>query len=434
MVSIVVFGHLEKTTYPMIIRNCLYIALIPYFLLAACSPAAEQDKFATYDPDYRFPVDSLETNIHESVRYLLNNLRLSGQFYYRRNLDRSVRIDGDDYNELRHLGAIYSLGQYAEAFPDTELAEPMRRAGDFMRNCCLSPFPDENSPQLALWTDPEINGGLRERRVKLGGNGLGLLAFVTIEREAGNYMSKDTLARLAASILEMQNADGSFKSVYESDGERYSEFESLFYPGEAVLGLLQLYRHDADQRWLDAAIRGLRHICQSRQDMAIEDLPSDHWALLATAELFEHIPAEKYAADRQCFHDHGRRVIERMVTAQRIEPADSVYFGSFNGVGNTTPIGTKMEGMIAFGPYLEDVSPEFEQRLKTSIHYGLRYLQGARVTSGPFQGGVTYLPAAVLPTKKKAKEVYTCIQIDNVQHVLSGWIWARKHADWLWGR
>lgn len=409
------------------------LLLLTIGLLSACRPGQpDDDGRITYDPDYRFSADSLDTNIQDAAAYLLNNLRISGQFHYRRNLDRSVKIDRSDYNELRHLGAIYSLGQYAEDFPDQDLSEKLRRAGNFMRTCCLSAFPTDDSPQLAIWADPEINGGIRERRVKLGGNGLGLLAFLAIERETGNYMSKDSLTALAESILKMQNADGSFKSVYESDGDRYSDFESLFYPGEAILGLVQLYRYDNNPRWLEAALKGLRNLCETRKDLPLEELPSDHWALLATAELFEFVPREQYAADHQCFHDHGKRVVERMIMAQRIEPTDSLYFGSFNGVGNTTPIGTKMEGMIAFGPYIENASPEFERRLKASIHYGLRYLQSARVTTGPFKGGITYLPAAVLPTKPTAKEVYTRIQIDNVQHVLSGWIWARRHADWLW--
>ena len=165
--------------------------------------------------------------------------------------------------------------------------------------------------------------------------------------------------------------------------------------------------------------------------MDVFDLPADHWILLATNELLTGVPAEKYAEHQTAIVDHGRRIAQKMVNTSKQNPSDSLYFGAFSSSGSTTSLGTRLEGLISFGVHLdEEVDAALIADLKQAVHFGLGYVQEARVTQGPLQGGVTRLPEHL--RKLKPNPVNSQIQIDNVQHVMSGWIWAERREEWLW--
>lgn len=373
------------------------------------------------------------TSAREATGYLLSNLNPSGRFNYRTYLGEEVDADNKTYNILRHSGTIYALGQYAELAGDVDWADQLVLAGDYLKSCCRKPLSPADPDKVAIWSLGAVNGGRRAPRAKLGGTALGLLAFLAIEEQRPGYVSDRELKTLANTICAMQKPDGDFNSVYQSATQGFDpNFKSLFYPGEAILALFRLYRFDGNEEWLRAGLRGLRYICQSRSDLPLREIPSDHWALLATAELFANVRPGYYEEDKPLFTEHARRVIEGMLDRQRLSDGDGLYYGSFNASGTTTPVGTKLEGMIAVGPYL-DVPPEFLERMKASCRIALTYLQDARVRSGAYRGGVTYLPAAVRESRKPPKRVHGKIQIDNVQHVMSGWIWSVRHREWLYG-
>jgi len=420
----------------MFLRNTIF-----FFLLAgvgiSCQPSSKEGRISSgsditrFDHGYQFEARQLEPNIREGVQYLENHIQENGRFQYITNAHPEAEINPAEYNILRHCGTMYAMGLAAELYPRDVDKEVLVQAADYIRQHCLAPLPLADQPNLGVWTYPEMTTSEWGPELKLGGTGLGILGFLAVERLSPGYMSRDTFALLAESILAMQRPNGRFESIYGEHSGQFVDHISPYYPGEAILALLQLYRFDQNERWLDAALKGLMFIVNARAEVDIFDLPADHWILLATNELFAGIPEEKYAQDRAAIVDHGRRIAQKMVNTSKQNPSDSLYFGAFNNSGSTTSLGTRLEGLISFGVYLdEEKDAPLIADLKQAVHFGLGYVQGARVTQGPLQGGVTRLPEHL--RKRKPDPVNSQIQIDNVQHVMSGWIWAKHHQDWLW--
>ena len=52
------------------------------------------------------------------------------------------------------------------------------------------------------------------------------------------------LQALGRFIIFLQKADGSFYSKYGANGKPVEDWQSLYYPGEAALGLIALYEID----------------------------------------------------------------------------------------------------------------------------------------------------------------------------------------------
>lgn len=420
----------------MFLRSTLFLVSIAVISFSCQSSpgggnTSSGEEITRFDHGYQFAAEQLETNIREGAGYLENHLQPNGRFHYLTNLNSGAGIDPADYNILRHCGTLYAMGQAAELYPDAVEKEAMVRAADYIRKNCLAPLPGANRPNLGVWTEPEITNSEWGRELKLGGTGLGLLGFLAVERQVPGYMSTDTLALLAESILAMQRPNGRFESIYEARQGQFADHISPYYPGEAMLALIQLYQIDKNERWLEAALNGLLFIVNARATVDIFNLPADHWILLATNELLAGVPAEKYAAHRSAILHHGRRIAQKMVNTSRQNPSDSLYFGAFNSSGSTTSLGTRLEGLISFGVHLdEEADAALIADLKQAVHYGLGYVQGARVSQGPLQGGVTRLPEHLRKLKPDPKN--SQIQIDNVQHVMSGWIWAKRRRDWLW--
>ena len=64
---------------------------------------------------------------------------------------------------------------------------------------------------------------------------------------------------------------------------------SLYYPGEAALGLMMLYEVEDDDaqriRWYRGASRAIRYLYEVRKDLPLAKVEPDHWALIATERL-----------------------------------------------------------------------------------------------------------------------------------------------------
>jgi hypothetical protein len=148
-------------------------------------------------------------------------------------------------------------------------------------------------------------------------------------------------ARLARFLVHQQGPDGRFESKYfygEPDDEH---FESIYYPGEAILALARLHRLDGDPDWLAAARRGTDYLIDGRDaGKATADLPHDHWLLMGLAELDELTGDPRYAA-------HGARIAEAIVAAQRTGSRHPDWIGSFYDPPRTTPTATRAGALVA---------------------------------------------------------------------------------------
>ena len=99
-------------------------------------------------PSRQVTATALKTAIDRSGQYLVKNCDASGRFTYLLHPDASVD-PGEQYNVLRHLGAIYGLARYHRFSPSDEVAAATSRSVQFLRRHCLRP-PEGTDRMLAV--------------------------------------------------------------------------------------------------------------------------------------------------------------------------------------------------------------------------------------------------------------------------------------------
>jgi hypothetical protein len=336
------------------------------------------------------------------------------------NLD-SPQQDGTQYNLLRHAGVIYALGAAYEYSPDTLIKNTMVRSSEFLKRYAVRSIP-EQPELLAVWSDPVVTGsGKKLPEIKLGGCGLGLAAFCSLKKVDEDAVSLSFLQKLGGGILFMQKPNGGFYSKYTLHSGLDDSWVSLYYPGEAVLGLIMLYELDGDQRWLISAMNGLSYLARSRRNDS-KVLP-DHWALIATRKLFEqnHLPV---GADRQDLLFHAEQICRSIMDDQVIEGLSEKTNGGFDIFGRTCPAATRLEGLLAALRFLPQDS--FYSEVERSVKDGIHFLLDAQVKTGPYAGAVPRASCKFespdTENQKNHNERAGEIRIDYVQHALCAWI------------
>jgi len=352
--------------------------------------------------------------VHEAARYLIHTCDATGQFTYRINTNPSVRVP-PKYNLLRHAGTIYSLCMYEDRYPTALTRATIARAIGFLQRNAIGGVGSHTN-MLAVWSRPEINLGDGPLQAKLGGTGLGLVALTSAHRLGATQANLAQLRKLAEFICYMQDENGRFVSKYiPSEGGRTDFWASLYYPGEAALGMIMLYEIDPNPRWLDSAMRALLYLAQDR--IGESDLPPDHWTLLATHRLLR-LPRSWDKKDEYRLLEAHAAELCRSILATRSPNTRTV---GFTGDGRTCPSATRLEGLIGALPLLRD--PLQQARTQHAIDQGIEFLLNTQLRSGICAGG---WPRAVrkLPTRHSRysssfNRRSTEVRIDYVQHAMS---------------
>ena len=346
-----------------------------------------------------------------SVGYLLKACSPRGRFAY--IVDAELGGVARSYNIVRHAGAIYALAMYNQFHPDTRVLNAMTRAASFMRTVYMS--RDVRSNELVVWSKAVGFG----TDADLGGSALGLVALAEVARARPGSIPSDDLQSLGRFILSMQKPDGSFFSKYRAGAGPVSGGESLYYPGEAALGLIDLYELDHSRQWLDAAAKGLSYLAKSRQ--GAQKLPDDHWALIATAKFLPHYDRAASPSSRDELIRHARDICKAMLAEQITSSDDPRLAGGFTPVGLTTPTATRLEGLLAALEFLPREDVDLRKRIEAAANLGVDFLIRAQIKSGPFAGGMPgAMPRTSLVMKAAARE--SEVRIDYVQHALCAWL------------
>ncbi len=339
------------------------------------------------------------------AQYLVGSVEPDGRFIYRINLDPSVKVK-PSYNMLRHAGTMYALATYHERWPSPELADALAKSAGFLRRF-MGP-PAERDDTLAVWETEE------REEAKLGGAGLALVALAAQESAGVGTADLPAMSRLGSFITYLQKPDGGFYSKYFTARGKSDTWTSLYYPGEAALGLLMLHELSPASGWLDAAVHALGFLAEQRRGRA--RVEPDHWALIATGRLFALHGHAEWPRDRGLLKTHALQICESVLSAEQVLDPSSPLYGAFDPEGRTTPAATRLEGLIAALPLLEDgVDTALEARARKAIDAGIELLLRAQVTEGDYAGA---LPRALSSTDPRATEV----RIDYVQHAMSAWM------------
>ncbi|MBS3763525.1 MAG: hypothetical protein KGZ25_09520 [Planctomycetes bacterium] len=348
-----------------------------------------------------------------SEELLLQSARAGGEY-----LTRATREDGqfdyiyiagkdkipDDYNIIRHAGATYSMLELYELTKDKKLLDAARRALQYMRDR-IKPVGFEGQKGTIL---PSGNA------IALGANGLGVLAFAQYVRATGDKDLLPVARDLARWITSTQAENGHF-TIHKAflPSGKLAAFQSIYYPGEAILGLTRLYEVDRQKKWLDAAERGAHYQVKIKQHKPAEMLFHDHWVLYALYETYRR-------RSHSGLLSHSRRLASAMVRKQNRKPQVPDWLGSYYRPPRSTPTATRSEGLgAAFKLERDFGNAELARIFRNNIELGIR-----------FQLQTQYTPecAIHLPDPAKAMGGFrrsltrSEIRIDYVQHNLSSLI------------
>jgi hypothetical protein len=366
---------------------------------AALIPAAKRDGLKPHSYPAASGVD-VSRAIALAAAYLERACHPDGSFEYQ--IDMGTGQESKSYNVVRHAGAIYALTMLNRAHPQYLAGEVSIRAAMFLRHRYIGEgvYPGLQivwSRPLPRWSD-----------ASLGATGLGLTALAAVRLMAPDSVPLDQLQSLGRFALFLQRPDGSFFSKYQVETDHSVGFESLYYPGEAALGLIYLYEADHSPAWLNAATRALSYLARRRAGMTT--VPADSWALIATARLLSHCADENCAESRRELVSHAIKICRSILREQLRNPATAALDGSFDVTGRIAPTAARMEGLLAALEFLPE--GRLRSEIKEAAKHGVAFLVRAQVDTGRYTGG---MPGALVSSARGANE----IRIDYVQHTLS---------------
>lgn len=366
-----------------------------------------------YRGNDRAPTVSPETLLEAAAAggdYLVRHQRSDGSFEYL--YDPAADEAEPGYNLLRHAGTCYALFELHRATGGERFLAAGRRGVEALLGHVAGPRPED----AAAGADFDAVAEIDEPEAKLGGAALAVLAIAEHQRVSGDGRWLGRAGRLARFLVHQQGPDGRFESKYFYGRPDDEEFESIYYPGEAVLALARLHRLDGDPAWLAAARRGADWLIDVRDaGKATAELPHDHWLLMALAELDELTGDPRYAA-------HAARIAEAIVEARRTSSPHPDWIGSFYDPPRNTPTATRAEALVAM------------ERLARRTGRDRRPIVEALVSMAAFQrrcqlGDVS---ALYLPRPDRAAGGFRRsltdweVRIDYVQHSVSALLGLRE--------
>ena len=362
--------------------------------------------------------------IEDANAYMHKMLDNKGKFTYRHNLNPDVRVP-PKYNMLRHAGSIYSMVMYEQALGDGSSIPQIIQASNYLKKTSLKPVG--NKGMLGIWSYDRITGSRDPDQVKLGGAGLSLVALLSTEQLAKGTSSLNELRQLGEFILYMQKRDGSFYSKYiPTKGGRDASWISLYYPGEAALGLVMLYEFDSNPKWLMGAAKALAYLSSIR--IGKKRVEADHWALLASARLLPlYDRLETPPVDKQMILEHAIQICGSILDQAARNILKEGQYGCFGFDGRTTPTATRLEGLQAALTFIPTSHNILHERIRASVDLGIAFLMDAQIKEGTHKGAILR-GTRQLESGMSEKDLRnfnrraTEFRIDYVQHPLSAFI------------
>ncbi len=318
----------------------------------------------------------------EAGNYLVRMQLQDGSFHYVYNPADDV-IDDTQYNMLRQSGVTYSLYQLYAATHDNAYLQAADLATDYIKAFLVA------EPKGALSLD---NTNRNEGDpAKLGGAGLSLLAM-TYSITAGNKADLPTARALAQYIVSLQHTNG----FYEGSND------SLYYPGEAMLGLMKLYSIDPDKRWLDSASKGATYLIGEQKKA--EQLPPDAWFTQALEALYLVKPDK-------LFYDHAIALGNNLVDLQY--HLDNAHLPIFNP--NPAQAAARAEGILAAWRLARAAKDRNADKLGEAVRLTSLYLQNAQY-NGSESFPKPWMALGGIPVQEDDRPT---LRMDYNQHAIS---------------
>ncbi len=266
-------------------------------------------------PDEQFfRQEKLYKAVAQGAQWIMKMQEPEGRFKYWYLPDKDIFADRWDDNFLRQAGTAYALAWVYQLTGDSAyLLSAQKNLYYHFRYLHL--------------LDQDKLYYLFNSKSKTGGIALSMLAMLKIKEQTGTIEYDFKLQRLAQMLLYLQDyeKEGKFKSTYVYDGnyqyEKTSGWESMIYPGEAMLALEEMYRATAQKKYKDAFDKAVKYYnkCRYRRNMKFAP-----WTVSALCSMYEFTREPTYL-DLAC------KLGRKMLFWQNKSPRDP-EFGSFFGL------------------------------------------------------------------------------------------------------
>ncbi|WP_018174386.1 AMMECR1 domain-containing protein [Thioalkalivibrio sp. ALJ9] len=343
--------------------------------------------------------DVTRQNLERSLRlagdYLANHVTRNGRMTY--EYDPQVperRFSNSTVAVLRRLAATWVLADTARYLREPRQERAARRSLEHLAGRFYQRDADAGIGYL-----------ITERKAGIGAAGFMLATLSAINDEGFLPGVREELARY---ILSMEDREGGFFYPM-SHPDKHSGFEGkqLYYPGEAMTGLMALHARTGDDSLLEPVQRVLpyyrdlfrRH--EKRINMAA-------WMSKPYAALFEA------TGDRAA----GEFVLEVCdeVTARQLQPSQPWFdrVGGFSARSNYCAAAVFLEAVAeGCGVARKLADRERMQRYQTSLLLGMRFLMQGQYGSSD----LLKLPdARFLAGGVRTTPLHPVVRVDNVQH------------------
>ena len=302
-----------------------------------------------------------------SKEELLSAAQLSGR-YLSRAVDQEGKFDylyepsaddvPDGYNIIRHAGTIYAMLGLYQATGDQELLNDCRRAITYLlKQAYPCPFRSKDAVCIVE------NGS-----TKLGANALAALALAEYTMITRDRSYVPTLLKLGNSIISFQKENGEFfiqKQAYPEG--TVSNYESDYYPGEALFALTRIYGIDPLAIWLEAAAKGARYRIRHGTWPWTWSINHDHWFLYALNDLYRIKPDASYL-------NHALRISHAITRSQNRKPEYPDWLGGWFDSPGSTPAATRTEGLCAAYRLARDFNkPRDAETILKAIRLGVAF-------------------------------------------------------------
>lgn len=356
-----------------------------------------------------------------SMGYIQRCILEDGRFQYRKNIDSSITYDNNIYNSLRHAGTLYSMYVYEKLGLVKKYYEDRVKSSKYFVDRYIKKLGQNKYVVISIPEEERIKFPI----AKSGSAGVALCALSNLYSDG--EIELEILQGLGEFILSMQNEEGDIYAFYDLKTKTIDkEAQAIFYPGEAAAGLVYLYEVDPQQKWIDSAKKTLSYIAKTRKKLDFE-IPFDHWSVLAIEKLFEKNLVTQ--EERSLYESYAEQMAIPLLSNQ-ITNTNNSYCGAFKDNIMPCILGTYMEGLASI--YFCTSSDALKKIIHKSLSIGCMFLSKVQVKTGEQAGG---LPNSANWVKAGVTPNASVIRIDNVQHVVTGWlkfqkILALNSKDW----
>ena len=265
--------------------------------------------------------------------FLARMVDAEGRFVYVYDAaeDREHR---EDYSIIRHAGATDALLEAYGELHDPSHLRAAERALDYLDRT-LRTVAVEGGDDFTFLPDEDDDGAS-----PIGGTGLSLIAFVehaAVTRET-KYLPR--IRSMGRFLLRQLEENGHFAPYFTNKAPSGPVDDGMYYPGEAMLGLMRLYALDPSPLWLQGAERAARY--RLAMTYASDRLRHrDYWFSLTLTELHRVTRDDAFAT-------RAFEIAEGSMRDQDDDEADLARSaGSYDATPRASPMGTSLEAYAA---------------------------------------------------------------------------------------